>query len=98
MACTEWVRGLGRGRRFFRLGAFHFPVRVLSALPTGCPTDFGDNVGASVVWLGIHGVKDTSVGFIPVVGPRSVVFTGYADAYFVTVPFFNRSIVNLDPY
>ena len=42
VACTGWVRGPGRGCRFFCLGAFQFPVMVLSVLPTGCPTDFGD--------------------------------------------------------
>ena len=81
LACTILVRGPGRGCRFLRLGAFHIPVMVLSALPTGCPTDFGDNV-ASVVWLGIHGVKNTSAGFALAVSPGNFVFAGYADAHF----------------
>ena len=42
VACTGGVRGPGRGCRFFRLGAFYIPVMALSALPTGCSTDFVD--------------------------------------------------------
>ena len=81
MACTILVRGSGRGCRFFRLGAFHIPVRGLFVLPTGCPTDFGDNVAATVVWLGIHGVKNTSAGFALAVSPGNFVFAGYADVH-----------------
>ena len=48
--CREWVfhrlcEGSGERVRvlFLGLGAFHFPLMALSVLPTGCPTDFGDN-------------------------------------------------------
>ena len=37
------VWGEGADAPFLGLGAFHIPVMALSALPTGCSTDFGDN-------------------------------------------------------
>ena len=53
--CGVW--GEGADVHFLGLGAFHIPVMVLSALPTGCSPDFGDRFGHRLtsvflpVWL-----------------------------------------------
>ena len=52
---------------------------ALSALPTGCPTDFGDKRGASLPGLGVQGLQSTLAGVAFGVGPNDFVsFTAFA--------------------